>query len=850
MVRKRVLMLSVIALAIPLNASALGLGDINVHSALNQSFSAEIELLAVRPDEIESITVTLASSNAFAQAGLDRPTILTQLRFQVEKKANGKPYLHVYTQEPIQEPFLNYLVEVNWASGHLLREYTVLLDPPSVLVAEPPTVQAPIANSNNTGSPQRLSAGLFDSSPVQQPTPSESETGEPTSTQAPARRASPPVAQVRTTADGSSYGPTQRGEGLWSIAKSLLPNAGTADINQLMLALLEANPEAFLDTNVNTLKSGYTLRVPQPGDVTALTPQEALSLVNQQTARWKEPGYNFALQTRTPPDIAAQQNSTAQPEVAPPSPDTASSNAQLKLVPATDTPAEGATPVNEQQVAAAEQQALTGEQPAQAAELENPTASEVSKELMLANESLEAKRLENEELTARLVELEAQTESMQRLLVLQNEELAALGKPMGVTQGTKAVASINLDTTASQKVRTNNTGVPVAQPENVVDKAKTMLDRGLAALREGMDVLSSNPLVQGIAALAALLLVSLLWIIGRRRRINSRVIENPELHDVRAIAPASVAVTGEEFDVTPLVDTVSDNHPQPENKFEEALADPNDRHEVQLKLLDIYHLTNSKNAFASQAEALYADLAGKEGALWDKVVVMGREVCPEHPLFGGGEPAHVQVNEYADLPVFTESNLEPATSPATQANFAETDSDMNFWETENTPTVSNSIEFESALPEDVASHTSEQISPVSEHEFSEALSSYDLVATPHELEIEAPTPEATAAELEYNEPASDHNLDYKFDFDLEKQADFLAKANAQLVMPEADQFSGLEVDSGLLGNSDEVGTKLELARAYIEMSDPEGAQSILDEVMKEGDENQRQEAQALLLKVG
>ncbi|MEO5702964.1 MAG: FimV/HubP family polar landmark protein, partial [Gammaproteobacteria bacterium] len=237
-------------------------------------------------------------------------------------------------------------------------------------------------------------------------------------------------------------------------------------------------------------------------------------------------------------------------------------------------------------------------------------------------------------------------------------------------------------------------------------------------------------------------------------------------------------------------------------------------------------------------------------ALWDKVVVMGREVCPEHPLFGGGEPAHVQVNEYADLPVFTESNLEPATSPATQANFAETDSDMNFWETENTPTVSNSIEFESALPEDVASHTSEQISPVSEHEFSEALSSYDLVATPHELEIEASTPEATAAELEYNEPASDHNLDYKFDFDLEKQADFLAKANAQLVMPEADQFSGLEVDSGLLGNSDEVGTKLELARAYIEMSDPEGAQSILDEVMKEGDENQRQEAQALLLKVG
>src|SRR3990172_1841308 len=157
MVYRWAVVLASLTLLIPTSVSALGLGDINVHSGLNQPLNAEIELLSVSPDELDTLAVTLASDEAFEQAGIERPFLLTQLRFKAEQR-NGKAYLRVYTQEPIKEPFLNYLIEVNWPSGHLLREYTVLFDPPSLMVAQQapltnPTAPATADADTDTGSP-------------------------------------------------------------------------------------------------------------------------------------------------------------------------------------------------------------------------------------------------------------------------------------------------------------------------------------------------------------------------------------------------------------------------------------------------------------------------------------------------------------------------------------------------------------------------------------------------------------------------------------------------------------------------------------------------------------------------
>ena len=111
---------------------ALGLGDIVANSALNEPLEGRIELLSPLPDELDSLKISLADSKAFARAGVDRPFILGKLKFTLQRSVDDEPdYIRVSSQIPIQEPFLNFLVEVTWSNGHILREYTILLDPPS-----------------------------------------------------------------------------------------------------------------------------------------------------------------------------------------------------------------------------------------------------------------------------------------------------------------------------------------------------------------------------------------------------------------------------------------------------------------------------------------------------------------------------------------------------------------------------------------------------------------------------------------------------------------------------------------------------------------------------------------------
>lgn len=126
-----------IALAVmPLQAMALGLGDIEINSSLNQPLDAEVKLLSVKPGEADDLLVSLASNAAFLRAGIDRPFFLTKLRFTVETKSDGAKVIRVSSKKPVVEPFLNFLIEVDWPRGRLLREYTVLLDPPLIVTPE------------------------------------------------------------------------------------------------------------------------------------------------------------------------------------------------------------------------------------------------------------------------------------------------------------------------------------------------------------------------------------------------------------------------------------------------------------------------------------------------------------------------------------------------------------------------------------------------------------------------------------------------------------------------------------------------------------------------------------------
>ena len=145
MFRKSALAMAMLGAMATGNVVALGLGEIDLKSALNQPLNAEVELLSATDAELQELKVTIGSSKAFANAGIERPLFLTKLRFEVKTSADGKPVVRISSRDAVQEPFLDFLLELSWSKGRLLREYTVLVDPPVTMPAAAPALQAPVA---------------------------------------------------------------------------------------------------------------------------------------------------------------------------------------------------------------------------------------------------------------------------------------------------------------------------------------------------------------------------------------------------------------------------------------------------------------------------------------------------------------------------------------------------------------------------------------------------------------------------------------------------------------------------------------------------------------------------------
>ncbi len=233
-------------------ANALGLGDIRLSSALNEPLNAEIQLLSASSEELRSLEVSLASNETFSRYGLDRPGFLSGIQFEVVPNGNGG-VIRLSSANAITEPFVTLLVEAVWPRGRLLREYTVLLDPP--VFRPEPTAPAPRAQP----APQ-TSGG---SRNVQRP------------------RSSQPMSPAY---DGDTY-LVQRSDTLWQIAERVRP-ASDITINQVMLALFDENPQAFAG-NINLVSAGATLRIPSAQEMYQRNRSAAQSEVRRQNSAWR-----------------------------------------------------------------------------------------------------------------------------------------------------------------------------------------------------------------------------------------------------------------------------------------------------------------------------------------------------------------------------------------------------------------------------------------------------------------------------------------------------------------------------------------------------------------------------------
>ncbi len=396
------------------NAWALGLGQIEVKSRRNQPLLAEIPIVSVTPGELQALQARLASPETFRRVGLSPPSgLAADLQFSLGKDAQGRPVIRVTTLRPVEQPVLNFLIEVDWGQGRLVREYSALIDVPAAASAPvPATVQVPA-----TPEPARVQRVETAAAPAQEKAapapPAPQPASEPEPAPASSRIAPAPPAAVAASSAAvapfpAQYGPVKRGESLSAIASALGVRRETS-LEQTMLALLRANPDAFLGDDINRLRQGAVLRLPSRGDVAAIDAGEATQVVRQQMQQWRA---RRAVRQPQAAAVAAtgeavgRADRTPAPAAAPASRPVATTRrgeARLEIVPA-------AAPGK-----------ATGTRTGTAAGGEGS----MQQQLRQRDEDIAAKSAEISELKERVAELERLKDEQQKLISLKDSELAA-----------------------------------------------------------------------------------------------------------------------------------------------------------------------------------------------------------------------------------------------------------------------------------------------------------------------------------------------------------------------------------------------------------------------------------------
>jgi pilus assembly protein FimV len=423
-------------------AAALGLGAMRTQSALNQPFYAEIDVFDVKADELDTVKVRLASREDFSQAGAERPHFLTRLNFTPMIGPGGQPIVQVTSREPIREPYLDFLVEVLWPQGRLVKEYTVLMDPPAIGGRRAPTVAQPQVTAPERRPPPQHArrterpdppAAAPRASPRPQPIPEPAAAAR----SAPAPLSADPSSAMRQPSASFPlrYGPVTSGSGLWKIARRMAPPDAT--VAQTAMALYRNNQDAFVGGNINLIKVGADLVIPTAEELFALDADGAERQFQDALA-------GRSVTSKPITDIPEQ------PEL------------RIAVVETDD----GAGP------GVGEDAADPGAPPEKIGDLEE--------DLLLVRETSESNRQEATELRDRIRELEDQLSDIRRLLELRNEQLAQLQLAGRVPAGAKSVAP-GLPEPGAQEAAAGSSSPdldPHAAPSAPAAAASVIDDRG------------------------------------------------------------------------------------------------------------------------------------------------------------------------------------------------------------------------------------------------------------------------------------------------------------------------------------------------------------------------------------
>lgn len=522
MTKKLSLALMVGAMLSASNVLGLGVGDIKVNSALNQRLNAEIELISRVEGELDDVSVKLASLRAFQKFKLNRPYFLIGIQFKVTTRADGTPIVKLTTKESIREPFLDFLVEVSWPKGRMLREYTILLDPPvaiatrssaavrveapviekipaEVIVSEPAPAIYEDTAIVDTGHVDELGFPIYDTDTTVAET-TLMDTGRVDELGFPIYGTGPAVSY-----SGDSYGPVAAAETLWSIATRIRPQS--VSNQQMMLALFEANPDAFVNGDIHQVKRGAVLRIPGESSLLIRDRSAALAEVRLINASLPDAGEYTVEKTVEQPGISERVAEITGADL---SGTAAIDEGKLSLMAPDD---------------AASSQAATA----------STRINNLKRELVLATETIASQRMENQELHSRVTELEGTVTAMkklQRLFELQNQEMAQLQQQMAQTDQSAEPVVAPAAPVAEKEV------AEAAKPaeEATVDVTNVAVDEAEKAAQEPVQPLpplvktgpmqivmdyvnkvKNNPTLLGTVAGVILILLALIVLVIKRK---------------------------------------------------------------------------------------------------------------------------------------------------------------------------------------------------------------------------------------------------------------------------------------------------------------------------------------------